>query len=505
MTPVLALLALATLATSQHIVGVPPEKQYLYNAAADGTWHCLSDPSIVLLADQINDNFCDCPDGSDEPGTNACEFTDDHHHYFYCANEGFFPRYIENFKVNDGVCDYDVCCDGSDEYLSGECENKCDEVKKQFDEFTTNKEAAVAKALEAKNDLVSKAAQAKLALVTQIAKLKEKLKADADELEKLNSDLENAQLSAEEPEKDQNLWQPLVDEFHEHVNDAEQQISGFFDSSKENLKKIKQLENMLADLMENYNPNFNDASVKKCVKSFAEYLSNKPEDTETPESGHIVKPLTEFGNSLASRLALFSPGEAGIAIVPTFGNVLHHYYEQMISSFKPVEISKKVVLENPISRLTLKSTEKIRKAIDALEKKINSQTAEVSIYQENLQRSYGAQDILRAVEGVWVTKKIGEYTYKLGFLDSIYQDNTLVGRFSSYDGKSLKFTQGSKCWNGPLRSAEVEMVCGPKHDLMSVSEPEKCQYKFILETPIACSLLSKDEIASSFKIDLSRL
>lgn len=59
----------------EYIIGVPREKQHLYasNEPDLTKWHCLSGDNIVLNLNQINDGVCDCPDGSDEPGTAACE------------------------------------------------------------------------------------------------------------------------------------------------------------------------------------------------------------------------------------------------------------------------------------------------------------------------------------------------------------------------------------------------------------------------------------------------
>eukprot|EP00929_Paragymnodinium_shiwhaense_P000174 TRINITY_DN100419_c0_g1_i1.p1 TRINITY_DN100419_c0_g1~~TRINITY_DN100419_c0_g1_i1.p1 ORF type:complete len:819 (+),score=231.43 TRINITY_DN100419_c0_g1_i1:132-2588(+) len=98
--------------------GVAPQDLYLYSSA-DGSFACLSASERVVPASAINDDFCDCPDGSDEPGTAACE-----QGRFYCANAGSVPQYVRSAVVNDGVCD---CCDGSDEFEGGGCKNSCED------------------------------------------------------------------------------------------------------------------------------------------------------------------------------------------------------------------------------------------------------------------------------------------------------------------------------------------------------------------------------------------
>mmetsp|Transcript_262 Transcript_262/g.380 ORF Transcript_262/g.380 Transcript_262/m.380 type:complete len:268 (-) Transcript_262:256-1059(-) len=68
------------------------------------------DKTEVIPYDHVNDDFCDCPDGSDEPGTSSCSAVVNSQHFkFVCVGE---PKAIFLSMVNDGICD---CCDGSDE------------------------------------------------------------------------------------------------------------------------------------------------------------------------------------------------------------------------------------------------------------------------------------------------------------------------------------------------------------------------------------------------------
>ena len=103
------------------IRGIPPSKISLY--APDRDFQCL-DGSLIIPFRYVNDDYCDCVDGSDEPGTSACT-----NGSFFCQNSGHQSAYIPSMWVNDGVCD---CCDASDEYSSDkECIDNCNELGRE--------------------------------------------------------------------------------------------------------------------------------------------------------------------------------------------------------------------------------------------------------------------------------------------------------------------------------------------------------------------------------------
>jgi protein kinase C substrate 80K-H len=124
-------------ATAAQTRGVRPDQQALY--VPDQALSCKSSVdgnTISLPHSRINDDFCDCADGKDEPGTAACSYISPQTG-FYCQNVGHVGHNIPSSRVNDGLCD---CCDGSDEnsvVVSGRasvvtvCNNTCVEVAKE--------------------------------------------------------------------------------------------------------------------------------------------------------------------------------------------------------------------------------------------------------------------------------------------------------------------------------------------------------------------------------------
>ncbi|OHT11026.1 hypothetical protein TRFO_19414 [Tritrichomonas foetus] len=123
------MLSFFTIVVSCAILGVPPSLDQKYSSHIDeksGTFTCFDNTKKIPLS-KLNDNYRDCNDGSDEPGTSLGP-TDVN---FYCRNENYIPYEIPRWSVGDGICD---CCDGSDEQKSSshsKCEDTCKKNNKE--------------------------------------------------------------------------------------------------------------------------------------------------------------------------------------------------------------------------------------------------------------------------------------------------------------------------------------------------------------------------------------
>ncbi|GAU22607.1 hypothetical protein TSUD_135070, partial [Trifolium subterraneum] len=78
------------------LLGVHPLDEKYYSSQSIK----CKDGSKSFSRDRLNDNFCDCSDGTDEPGTSACPAGK-----FYCRNLGSKPQFIVSSHVNDRFCE----------------------------------------------------------------------------------------------------------------------------------------------------------------------------------------------------------------------------------------------------------------------------------------------------------------------------------------------------------------------------------------------------------------
>jgi protein kinase C substrate 80K-H len=54
-------------AGDKKVAGIPPALVHRYVPLTGGTWRCLDDSAEIWWS-EVNNDYCDCADGSDEPG-----------------------------------------------------------------------------------------------------------------------------------------------------------------------------------------------------------------------------------------------------------------------------------------------------------------------------------------------------------------------------------------------------------------------------------------------------
>ena len=160
-----------------------------------------------------------------------------------------------------------------------------------------------------------------------------------------------------------------------------------------------------------------------------------------------------------------------------------------------------------------------RDALKSAEKQTEDHRRKIQDLKDDLTKSYGPDDVFRALKGTCINRESGEYRYEYCFFEKGTQislkdsGRTSLGKFERIEEKDasskndasgvfesgweeahdeplsgmvLKHENGQQCWNGPKRSVDAELYCSLENEIRSVVEMEKCVYKFEVGTPAAC-------------------
>lgn len=409
-----AILALGSASAALALKGVAPEDEHKYQLT-NGIWKCLNYPNIRLEAHQLNDDYCDCPDGSDEPGTAACVGIKDYEIRkkltFYCANKGHIPGRLPSNRVNDGICDSDLCCDGSDEE-DGNCPNVCEEMAADRAQKETQLKKTLAEALKARQKLLGK-------------------------------------LGAIQ-------------------------------------KATKEEENTVAERIADIK-----AAVKEAEKKLVAELERAKEETgyEAPTDESPLQKLTGFLGPAIQQKILDAAANARLWMVDN-GLMPHPDHTQNHSN-EPQHVQD--------------ARDELQDEKEELERAYEQQKQVVA--KSKALRAGKAPAVIFSLQGECVTSHIGEYDYEVCFNQQCHQRglniNVSLGSFNAIEelprsadwdevlegprySHVMKYTSGARCWNGPERISNVYLRCGAEPQILSVSEPEKCEYDIRMVTPAVC-------------------
>ncbi|KAL3868940.1 hypothetical protein ACJMK2_041691 [Sinanodonta woodiana] len=505
------------LATIPRPMGVSISMTSFYNP--EKPFRCL-DGLASMPFEYVNDDYCDCSDGSDEPGTSACP-----NGKFHCTNPGYLPSNILASRVNDGICD---CCDGTDEWGGKiECVNNCKELGKKLREE-----------LERINILQEEGFQQRTALSEEGKRRKEEKKTELEQLEKERIDLEAIKIELEAkkkevegPEKEakdkhQKAWEESKSShiaemekvhalvaFHElDTNDdklltiAEAIQHSAFDKDqdgtateqevKEHLEDVDQadfdhfLEKVWPNIKDFYKPSELEEPPKgdKHEETESVTTSEPPTDQATPYKNLIRKP-PPLGDEE------FDEEDADEEEEEEEGEDLDDDVEEKKEENKDDE---KMPEYDEETKALIAAADEVRIKFNDAESKLRDADRKISDLKNYMEIDFGPDEEFSQLMGHCFEYTDREYTYKLCPFDRATQkpknggSETTLGRWGEWNGPaedkyySQLYTKGQGCWNGPDRSTKVILACGLENQLTGTSEPSRCEYQYTFSTPSAC-------------------
>ncbi|KAJ8961626.1 hypothetical protein NQ314_005878 [Rhamnusium bicolor] len=453
--------------------GVSLSRASLYPPEKDFT--CF-DGSKTIPFSQVNDDYCDCPDASDEPGTAACP-----QGIFHCTNAGHKPLNIAASRVNDGICD---CCDGTDEYASGKaCQNNCIELGRSAREEAQRKAELIKAGKQLKAELSQKGIQMKQEKQVKLNELQK----NKEEAEKLREEKLTLKKEAEELESAAlEYYRKLEEEIKKKK--AEEEAARNRAEALENFNKFDSNQDGYVDITElqtrqNFDKDRNGEVSEEEAKFF---LSEQMQANSSPPA--------ESEDSQGESDDMQDGDEHDDAHEDDEEEEDHepeHHEEE--NEEKPTDITYDDETQKLVERAT-----SARNEFYEADKQVKNIVGEIQGIKDYLEKDFGPDEEFAALEGQCFHYEDHEYIYKLCPFEKTSQQpksgsvETRLGTWGRWDGtetnkyESMMYDKGQSCWNGPQRSTKVRIECGNENKMTSVSEPNRCEYLFDFVSPAAC-------------------
>ncbi|XP_076122471.1 glucosidase 2 subunit beta [Alosa pseudoharengus] len=488
--------------------GVPLSKRQFYEENKPFT--CL-DGSRTIPFDRVNDDYCDCKDGSDEPGTAACP-----NGSFHCTNAGYKPTFIPSSRINDGICD---CCDTTDEYNSGaSCQNTCKELGRQERE-TLQKQAEIAKeGFLLKQQLINEAKKQREEKQGKMTEMQTNRRTMEEKVEALRTVKE----VAEQPEKEAKerhlkAWEDqkaiiraekdktkmaeafleLDDDADGYVSVVELQSHTELDPDSDGALTEAEAQGLLGGAgkvdTSSFESAWNNIKDKYISESQADSAAVDPpvEDNRPPvpdnEPYHDEEPVDEDEENEDDDEDDDYPEEDSDKPIPSVHTP--EKSEQDEEAMPPYDAETQTLID---------AAQKTRDDFDEAERALREVDDQIKSIEKELSFDFGTSGEFTYLYSQCYDLTTSEYIYRLCPFNRVSQkpkyggSETNLGSWGSWAGPEdskymvMKYEHGTGCWQGPNRSTTVKLICGKETVVISTSEPSRCEYQMEFTTPAVC-------------------
>ncbi|XP_068584119.1 glucosidase 2 subunit beta [Cebidichthys violaceus] len=491
--------------------GVPLSKRQFYEEGKPFT--CL-DGSRTIPFDRVNDDYCDCQDGSDEPGTSACP-----NGSFHCTNAGYRPGFIPSSRINDGICD---CCDTTDEYNSGAaCQNTCREMGRKERE-SLQKMAEIAKeGFLLKQQLIQ---EAKRGLEDKKVKHAD-IEINKKDLESKVEALRIVKEAAEQPEKEAKerhlkAWEDqkaviqkekdkarMAEVFLELDDDADGFVSvaellshSELDSDSEDSFTEAEAQGLMGGV-DNVDPvAFESVWNNIKEKYISEATPDTPAPVETPPE-EVREPDSDNDSEQYPEEDIPDEEEDDDEEDEDDDTEDRDYKSPPTTQTQEKKDEDDEGAMPPYDQETqnlIDAAQKARDAFDEAEKALREVDDQIKSLEKEISFDFGPSAEFAYLYSQCYELTTSEYVYRLCPFNRVSQkpkfggSETNLGSWGHWAGPEdniyavMKYEHGTGCWQGPNRSTTIKLTCGKETVLTSTSEPSRCEYLMEFISPAVC-------------------
>jgi len=505
--------------------GVPISKASFYQGS--DKFKCFDGHASIPLK-FVNDDYCDCSDGSDEPGTAACS-----NGKFHCTNAGFRPMNLPSSRINDHICD---CCDGSDEYTTATiCPNTCRELGAQARVEKEKNRLLLAEGHKTYEDYCKQGKQAREEKNNRketLLRRKDELKQERDNLEAIKNEKETPEKEAKETHKkaweeikQQNLERKEERRIQEAFDDldtngdnwvtpSEIQVHKEFDIDNNGDVSMEEAKEYLED-QDQVAPDLFKESVWPNIKDIFKMTEKEPDpelekmerildadmareqNRQVPPHPHLARDVDELNEDDDENMDETDDDVDDEEEDDEEGEEFEETENPAPSSSEKKEGDGMPDYDEATKKL-IEEADHARGNFAQVDTQFKNLEKEIEDIQNDWKNDFGPNDEFYPLFKQCFEYTESQYTYKLCPFDKTSQRGkqggaeTSLGRWNDWKGpddnkyKVMLFDNGQGCWNGPNRSVKVLVACSVKNELIAASEPNRCEYEFKFLSPAAC-------------------